>query len=62
MSTPGRTCPFCQSDQITAVAVEGVRGDLIAFRCITCGKGWSEMTAASHLPDGRSVAHERQER
>jgi hypothetical protein len=43
VSAPSPGCPFCQSIRIVAIAVEGLRGELIAFRCDDCTKQWSEI-------------------
>jgi transposase-like protein len=40
---PSPGCPFCQCTRIVAIAVEGLRGELIAFRCDGCAKQWSEI-------------------
>jgi transposase-like protein len=62
VSAPSPGCPFCQSTRITPIAVEGLRGELIAFRCDGCEKQWSEIAPEVKARRERAVPTERQAR
>ena len=61
VANPGRACPFCQSIRVTAVAVEGLHGELVAFRCEECDKRWSEAVSDGKAGGRGAIAVDRHE-